>query len=242
MLYNSILSIAALALSATAFEVSAPGPGQVFQVGTPIEIQWTVDATKDTAKWGKCQIDLMTGPNQNQVNLGPVATNFDCTTAASLQYTAPAVNPYSAIYFFMFTPKGAAAKASDTQWTTRFAISDPSGQTTPPANANSPGTTDGIAWGTGALGGSNIAVPAGASSISSLPVSSSSLPLSSSLPSTMMSITSLPATTSVPATSTAVPTTSMSNNGTSSSQNSGSASHGASIAIALFAAIAVIAL
>ncbi|KAL7280630.1 hypothetical protein ACG7TL_005568 [Trametes sanguinea] len=56
------------------------------------------------------------------------------------------VTPNSAIYFYQFTSPDAANRT----WTTRFAIADASGNTTPPANSTQP---DGqaIPWGVGGL-------------------------------------------------------------------------------------------
>ncbi|KAL0579639.1 hypothetical protein V5O48_002335, partial [Marasmius crinis-equi] len=61
-------------------------------------------------------------------------------------FECPAVDPYSAIYFFQYTAEG----ASGTQWTTRFTIADKDGKSVPPANSTQP---DGAAipWGVGHL-------------------------------------------------------------------------------------------
>ncbi|KAJ3012007.1 hypothetical protein NUW54_g1998 [Trametes sanguinea] len=74
--------------------------------------------------------------------------NLDGTDASKTTYSydCPQVTPNSAIYFYQFTSPDAANRT----WTTRFAIADANGNTTPPANSTQP---DGqaIPWGVGNL-------------------------------------------------------------------------------------------
>ena len=55
-----------------------------------------------------------------------VATGVNGVTSSTLQWTVPAVDPNSAIYFLEFN-LGSSDAAGAPQWTTRFAIPDASG-------------------------------------------------------------------------------------------------------------------
>lgn len=128
---------------------NVPGPGVVYKSGGTCHIEWAGDAESTTA-WKGMTIKFMTGDNFNMVPLQTIATNLDGTVSGTFNHPCPDVNPYSAIYFYEFTAPGAPNK----QWTTRFAISSPTGATVPPANDVQP---DGqkIAWGVGAIVGAS---------------------------------------------------------------------------------------
>ncbi|KAE8224000.1 hypothetical protein CF319_g3052 [Tilletia indica] len=132
------------------FTPTSPGPGDVYRVGTPIPIQWEAD-TSGSTKWKATNVRLMTGSNlkMSQVTMVGVIDGTDASNT-TLSWTAPAVNPYSAIYFFQFDHGNAQA---DPTWTTRFSIADADGQTTAPSQPYQPGNKDvpAIPWGTGAL-------------------------------------------------------------------------------------------
>ncbi|KAI0831898.1 hypothetical protein BC628DRAFT_565782 [Trametes gibbosa] len=85
--------------------------------------------------------------------------SFDGTDASltTFSYLCPEVTPNSAIYFYQFTsPQAPTAR----EWTTRFAIADAQGNTTPPPNAVQPDAErKPIPWGTGALKDPSKAVP-----------------------------------------------------------------------------------
>lgn len=96
---------------------TAPGPGEVFNAGTPCEIKWDVDMT---GSWKNVTVglssvrlqpplwiltlplDLMSGSNSNMLFVANVAGALDGTDATLSPYswTCPEVNPYSAIYFY----------------------------------------------------------------------------------------------------------------------------------------------
>jgi len=122
---------------------TAPGPGAVFNEGSQCTISWDADSS---GAWKTMNIQLMTGDNFNMIPLTTVAT-VDGTTATSNSWTCPQVTPNSAIYFYQFT----SPASNNTYWTTRFAIADANGNTTPPSEQTQPGTGDKIPWGTGAL-------------------------------------------------------------------------------------------
>ena len=79
----------------------------------------------------------------------------DGTTATSNSWTCPQVTPNSAIYFYQFT----SPASNNTYWTTRFAIADANGNTTPPTQQTQPGSGAKIPWGTGALTNSSASKP-----------------------------------------------------------------------------------
>ncbi|CAO1633813.1 unnamed protein product [Sympodiomycopsis kandeliae] len=133
--------------SSSAVSPTAPGPGDKFQAGGDCTTEW--DAGSDPA-WKEFDIDLMTGSNTQMTKLGTIATGLDGsdTTKTSITYKCPEVSPYSAIYFYQYTPKGSSS--GDPAWTTRFTITDASGNSTPEPQKVQP---DGkkIPWGTGKL-------------------------------------------------------------------------------------------
>jgi len=122
---------------------TAPGPGAIFNEGSQCTINWSADSS---GTWKTMNIQLMTGDNFNMVPLTTVAT-VDGTSTTSYSWTCPQVTPNSAIYFYQFT----SPASSNTLWTTRFAIADANGNTTPPSQQTQPGTGAKIPWGTGAL-------------------------------------------------------------------------------------------
>ncbi|KAK0567194.1 hypothetical protein OC844_000356 [Tilletia horrida] len=136
---------------AATFTPTAPGPGDKFNAGSPITIQWDAD-TSGSTKWKQTTIRLMSGSNLNMSQLEVVGViDGTDTTKTELQWPAPAVNPYSAIYFFQFDHGGDAQK--DPTWTTRFAIADASGNTVAPPFDHQPENKDNppIPYGNGVL-------------------------------------------------------------------------------------------
>lgn len=123
---------------------TAPGPGSVFNQGATCRTDWTIDST---GKWTSMSIQLMTGDNFNMISLADLAT-VDATTQSSYTFTCPQVTLNSAVYFYQFKSPSSA----NTYWTTRFAIADASGATTPAPNATQPNGAQ-IPWGVGALVG-----------------------------------------------------------------------------------------
>ncbi|KAH9951116.1 hypothetical protein B0H21DRAFT_705791 [Amylocystis lapponica] len=132
---------------------SEPSPGAVFNEGSNCNIGWDADTT---GVWKTMNIELMTGDNYNMVYLNTVAT-VDGTDAnnSTFSYPCPKVSPNSAIYFYQFT----SPYSKNLSWTTRFAIADASGTTTPPPNATQPDGQS-IAWGVGTLVSPSSTVPA----------------------------------------------------------------------------------
>ncbi|CAO3609369.1 unnamed protein product [Cunninghamella blakesleeana] len=147
------LIVSATALLASSAIVNAnmapsyPSPGIVWQSGKQYDILWGDDGTAPNMNqgWTDFKIDFMTGDNLQQKFITNVASNLDATKVTKYTWTAPEVNPNSAIYFFMFTnSKGESA------WTTRFGISGADGKLTEPEHATQ-ANGDKIPWGIGAL-------------------------------------------------------------------------------------------
>ncbi|KAG2198165.1 hypothetical protein INT46_002577 [Mucor plumbeus] len=97
--------------------------------------------------WNKFKIDFMTGDNNSQRFLKNVARDLDAKSIKSFNWTAPDVEPHSAVYFLMFTNE-----KGENAWTTRFGITGPDGKLVSPENAVQP-DGDKIPWGVGRLVG-----------------------------------------------------------------------------------------
>ncbi|KAI9604751.1 hypothetical protein H4Q26_002720 [Puccinia striiformis f. sp. tritici PST-130] len=122
---------------------TAPGPGQTFKEGGDCTLTWNLDTT---GKWTSFSVDLMSGSNFAMSTVTNVFKDKDGTKGeTSYTWKCPSVTPNSAIYFYQFSQAN-----SDTTWTTRFAISSPSGDLTAPANSTQPGGAQ-IPWGIGHL-------------------------------------------------------------------------------------------
>ncbi|KAH8110765.1 hypothetical protein DFH11DRAFT_1690629 [Phellopilus nigrolimitatus] len=170
---------------------TTPAPGAIYNEGADCPIAWTADST---GTWTTMNIELMTGSNADMVHLTTVAT-VDATKATTFTYKCPTVSPNSAIYFYQFS---SPADAANLTWTGRFAIADTSGKTVPPAE-----TTDGIAWGSGALAdtSSASAQPTYLSQATAAPASATSgAASSSSAPAPSTTPTAVPPTSAVPPT------------------------------------------
>ncbi|ORY98145.1 hypothetical protein BCR43DRAFT_490940 [Syncephalastrum racemosum] len=168
----AIVALTAVAGVQASMAPSYPSPGTVWTAGKPYTITWSDDNTSPSLAegWTNFKIDFMTGDNDQQVFLENVASNLDATKIKDYTWTAPQVDPYSAVYFFMFTNSN-----SSSAWTTRFAIVAKDGDT-PAAEPNQKQPNgDAIPWGTGKL--ANGASPAASSAA---PASSSSAPASMS--------------------------------------------------------------
>jgi len=223
----------AFALSARAnVDPNTPGPNTIYKVGGKCHIEWFGDKNSTTT-WKNMAIELMTGDNYHMVHLTTVATGLDGTHDGTFDHTCPDVDPHSAIYFYQFSAQGA-----DKQWTTRFAIADATGKTTPPAQNIQPVSGAAIPWGVGVLVDASAAVPAPnfdssaapSSTLVSSPASTPSMsaPFSSS---SQTSVTSVIIKTSGPSTSgpsgfstissSPIPTPTPSTNGTSTPQGNG---------------------
>ncbi|KAI9062726.1 hypothetical protein FKP32DRAFT_1573489 [Trametes sanguinea] len=132
---------------------TAPGPNDVFREGGQCTFSWTPDPS---GTWKQTDVELMTGDNFNMVFLTTVAS-FDGTDPklTTMSYPCPDVEPNSAIYFYQFSTPVAPTALT---WTTRFAIADAQGNTTPPPNATQANGQQ-IPWGTGKLADPSKAVP-----------------------------------------------------------------------------------
>ncbi|WAQ83642.1 hypothetical protein PtA15_4A90 [Puccinia triticina] len=146
----SLLVAVASCATSTGVVPTAPGPGEAFKEGGDCPLSWNLDTT---GKWTSFSVDLMSGSNNAMQLVTSVFKNKDGTKGeTSYTWKCPAVTPNSAIYFYQFTQAGA-----DTTWTTRFAITSPSGDVTPPANSAQPNGGAQIPWGIGHLVGAGAA-------------------------------------------------------------------------------------
>ncbi|KAI8092659.1 uncharacterized protein BX664DRAFT_327837 [Halteromyces radiatus] len=198
-MFNKLI-LAATTLLASSFVADAsmapsyPSPGTVWKAGQQYDILWADDSTSPSiaSGWKDFKIDFMTGDNNNQIFITNVASNLDGTKISKYTWTAPEVNPNSAIYFFMFTNT-----AGNSAWTTRFGISGPNGELTPPEHATQP-TGEKIPWGVGALASGNSTSSASNSTQSSI-ASSASASVSVSASSSPVSASSSPSASASPA-------------------------------------------
>lgn len=135
----------------TAGGVAPLGPSSldVFPAGGNCTTSWSPAPLDGKVPWNNMTISLMTGQNANMTTLATVASGIDGTNAWATKYTfeCPDVQPYSQIYFLQFS-NGYDPMAS--QWTTRFTIASPRGETTPPEFATQP-TGEAVPWGNGRL-------------------------------------------------------------------------------------------
>ncbi|CDH57083.1 predicted protein [Lichtheimia corymbifera JMRC:FSU:9682] len=127
---------------------SYPDPGAIWTAGKQYQILWADDGKSPSVNesWTNFKIDFMTGDNANQTFLTNVAKGLDGSKTTSFTWTAPHVDPYSAIYFFMFTNA-----AGETAWTTRFGIVAKDGDTLVPEQEKTQSTGEKIPWGNGKL-------------------------------------------------------------------------------------------
>lgn len=216
-MFTSLAIVAMLACSALVARAdptpNSPGPGDVYNEGAQCPIGWTADTT---GVWKVMNIELMTGSNLDMVHLTTVAT-VDATATTTFSWTCPQVTPNSAIYFYQFTSPG----SNVTMWTTRFAIADTTGQTTPPSQATQPGG-QAIPWGTGALSNPADAKPppTGSATTGSATSAAASTPLAT----TSIVSSSLVASASVVTSSSVVKSASYISAASTSSSSSGSTS------------------
>jgi hypothetical protein len=152
-LFTALLASASLRLARSDVTPNEPGPGGSFNQGTQCHIAWAGD-TNSTTMWKDMAIELMSGSNSGMVHLTTVATGQDGTTSGTFDYPCPEVKPNSAIYFYQFTSPQSTAP----QWTTRFTLAGPGGETTEPENPTQP-DDEPIPWGTGALADPSKATP-----------------------------------------------------------------------------------
>ncbi|KAJ8096324.1 hypothetical protein PM082_011482 [Marasmius tenuissimus] len=186
----------------------APGPGAVFNQGSKCSTSWVGD--KD-GKWANMKIQLMTGDNFQMIELATVATGLDGNKDGTFEFDCPAVNPYSAVYFFQYTAPG----GSGPQWATRFAIADKDGKTVPPPESIQPNGAA-IPWGIGKLAGSD-STSTSATTIITTTSQSSTTSSSTSTTSVTVSTSSSRDTVSVSTSTTSTLTTSSSTTVTASS-------------------------
>lgn len=202
--------------------------------GSPLMIQWTPTSN---AEWSSMEVKFMTGANQNMTELFTIASGVDGTTSGpgQLLWTAPSVNPNSAIYFLQFTHS-----EQDPTWTTRFAVANADGQTTSPPYSKQP-EGSAIPWGNGKL--VSAVTASGSSSSASSPTTSSASTSTSSSASdsetaSASSSDSDSATTSSASAMTAA-ATSNTGSASSSSQSSSAASLQAGSAAVLGLVVAI---
>ncbi|KIK68092.1 hypothetical protein GYMLUDRAFT_155635 [Collybiopsis luxurians FD-317 M1] len=153
-----------VALGDSGITPTAPGPGDKFKAGSLCTIQW------QPGNWSEFSITLMSGSNLQMQPVKLVASDLNGSDASvsSYNWTCPEVDPYSAIYFYQFTEGNDTANS---KWTTRFTITSPSGDSTPPPNATQ-SNGDAIPWGFGSLRNSTFTSTATAATTPSTPTTS----------------------------------------------------------------------
>lgn len=143
------------------------------------DTKW-VPGTKATISWNDLNpqgpalstnpivtIFLMTGSDQQMVKLATVAENINANLIRNVTYTVPTVAPIGKIYFIQVTSdQGVNA------WTTRFTITDASGNPGTLAPTGVPGQNPGatgsiVSGGTAATSSSASATGSGAASVAS---------------------------------------------------------------------------
>ncbi|KAI9255217.1 hypothetical protein BDA99DRAFT_155703 [Phascolomyces articulosus] len=181
MVFKSFITTSAAVMAfvsgiAATMAPNYPQPGTVWTAGKEYTLTWGDDGSSPnvTEGWTNFKIDFMTGDNMNMIPLTNVASGLDASKVSSYTWTAPQVDPYSAIYFLQYTnDKG------ETAWTTRFAIVAQDGATpAPEPEKTQPNGGEAIPWGVGKLASGDAAASSPAAS--SPAVSSSPAPESSS--------------------------------------------------------------
>ncbi|KAK3837621.1 MAG: hypothetical protein JOS17DRAFT_731421 [Linnemannia elongata] len=130
--------------------------------GSKVTIQWDDKNPDGPALSTNPIVDvfLMTGSDQVMVKLDTIASKVNANTQRNVTYTVPTVDPIGKIYFIQVT-----SDAGVNAWTTRFTITDASGNpgTLAPTGVvgQNPGATGKIVSG-GSSGGA--ATPTGATS------------------------------------------------------------------------------
>ncbi|KAG2218481.1 hypothetical protein INT45_011662 [Circinella minor] len=154
MVFKSFITTSAVVMAfvsgiAATMAPNYPQPGTVWTAGKEYQITWADDGegAKLPEGWTNFNIEFMTGDNLNMIPLTSVATGVDASKGSTYTWTAPQVEPYSAVYFLQFTnDKGEKA------WTTRFAIVAQDGQTpAPEPEKTQPNGGENIPWGVGKL-------------------------------------------------------------------------------------------
>ncbi|KAF9124899.1 hypothetical protein BGX30_000705 [Mortierella sp. GBA39] len=108
--------------------------------GTKATIQWD-DANPDGPALSTnpiVDVFLMTGSDQVMVKLDTIASKINANTIRNLTYTVPTVDPIGKIYFIQVT-----SDAGVNAWTTRFTITDASGNPGTLAPTGVPGQNPG---------------------------------------------------------------------------------------------------
>ncbi|CAH1759595.1 354_t:CDS:2 [Entrophospora sp. SA101] len=128
MFHNRGLNYLLVILISLGLCLAAPSPTDpygetVWHTGEKVKILWDEAGQPKTSKMSGIHIQLMTGPDLNQIPLAVVAPKLP-TTAKEFEWTVPSLKQYGypsgKIYFFMFSdPK---TPANGLAWTTRFTI------------------------------------------------------------------------------------------------------------------------
>jgi len=202
-LFVSVLSVLADDAPAPTPVPIVPGPNVTYQVGGDCITQWT--GNESATAWQDMTIQFMTGDNLHMIPLTTVATKQDGTVNGTFTHKCPEVNPYSAIYFYQYTAPN--APNATPLWTTRFAIADANGQTTPPPNLTQPDPNNTpIPWGAGSLVNPSSEEPPSSSGSPSASITQTVTPTSTGISaSDISSDTGAQTDTTTPATSTSEP-------------------------------------
>ncbi|KAF8941638.1 hypothetical protein EDD21DRAFT_391629 [Dissophora ornata] len=129
----SLATLGAMASMATAYiNPTDPWGETIWKPNTQVTITWTNDASLPALAADQVfDIYLTTGSDQQQVKLAPIATGVKAFTVSSVTYTVPTVSPPGKIYFLSFVQTAGATNPATNglAWSTRFTITDTSGNT-----------------------------------------------------------------------------------------------------------------
>ncbi|KAG0260048.1 hypothetical protein BG011_002157 [Mortierella polycephala] len=177
MKFTATLAVLSTVASMAAAFVAPVDPwGEtVWTPNTKVQITWKEDDVAPLLSTNPIvDIFLATGSDQVQTSLEPIATKVDAGKVTSVEYTVPTVSPAGKIYFlYIVSDKG------DKAWSTRFTITDASGnpgtlKPSGPVGQNPGGNGTIVSPGAGAAPSvSGSAAPTGSATVSGSPSTTS---------------------------------------------------------------------
>ncbi|KAG0303985.1 hypothetical protein BGZ98_006055 [Dissophora globulifera] len=123
--------LGAIASVATAYmNPTDPWSESIWKPNTQATITWD-DAAVGGAMTPDMTFDifLSTGSDQAQVRLAQIATGVKAATVSSVTYQVPVVSPPGKIYFLTFVQTAGTPLSGGLAWSTRFTITDTTGNT-----------------------------------------------------------------------------------------------------------------
>ncbi|KAF9174521.1 hypothetical protein BGX21_002384 [Mortierella sp. AD011] len=130
MKITSCLAILSATASLAAAFVNPTDPwGETKWVpGTTVNITWNDDNNAPLLSTNPIvDIFLNSGGDQSNIQMATIATGVDAGKTSSVTYTVPNVSPPGKIYFLTFITSASNKGATAEAWSTRFTITDASG-------------------------------------------------------------------------------------------------------------------